>query len=94
MNTQSQFSASCSCSNCDREGFTNITYQWDLYIKGNITEEWSAVSDLNSIAMTNINMENIALRKNALINGKNYRLTCIVRNEGEKITEGQKKNMR
>ena len=44
--------------------------------------------------MTNINMENIALRKNALINGKNYRLTCIVRNEGEKITEGKKKNMR
>ena len=94
MNTQSQFSASCSCSNCDQEGFTNISYQWDLYIKGNITEEWSAVSDLSSIAMTNVNMENIALRKNSLINGKNYRLTCIVRNEGEKITEGKKKNMR
>ena len=94
MNTQSQFSASCSCSNCGQEGFPNISYQWDLYIKGNITEEWSAVSDLNSIAMTNINMENIALRKNALINGKNYRLTCIVRNEGEKIKKGKKKKMR
>ena len=94
MNTQSQFSASCSCSNSDQEGFANVSYQWDLYIKGNITEEWSAVSDLSSIAMTNINMENIALRKNALINGKNYRLTCIVRNEGEKIKKGKKKKMR
>lgn len=44
--------------------------------------------------MTNINMENSALRKNALINGKNYRLTCIVRNEGEKMKEGKKKKMR
>ena len=94
MTTQRQFSASCSCSNCDQEGFTNISYQWDLYVKGNLTGEWSAVSDLSSIAMTNINLENIALRKNALVTGQNYRLTCIVRNEGEKIKEGKMENVR
>ena len=83
MNTQSELSLNCNCSNCEQEGFTSVSYQWELHVKNEVTEEWDAVSSLSQKTLTSIYQKNLVLSKGTLYEGRNYRLICRIKNEGE-----------
>ena len=83
MNTNGRLSVNGICVNCDEEGFTLVSYQWELQMKNDTTGNWTLVLDLGSKAMTNISEKNLVLRHNSLVIGTNYSLICRVENEGE-----------
>ena len=84
VNTQSLMSVSCRCRNCDVEGFTDVSYEWELHVKGKWKEMWYTVPGLSEKAMTDVNLDQLVLKKNTLGNGRSYRLTCCVKNEGKR----------
>ena len=71
------------CVNCVQEGFTSVSYRWELHVQNKRTGNWSQVVDLASKALTDTTAKNIVLRHNALRVGKKYKLICRVKNEGE-----------
>ena len=89
MNKQSALTVSCNCGNCAQEGFVNVSYRWELYVKNEISGIWESVKNLNEKAVTNINRETLVLRKDTLNAGHNYRLTCRVTTEGGRGRSGR-----
>ena len=83
MSTSNQLSVSSICVNCDLEGFTSVSYQWELHVENETTGDWAIVDDLDSKTMINTSEKNFVLRHNTLNAGKKYKLTCRVTNEGE-----------
>ena len=84
VNTQRRLTVTCNCGNCDQEGFFNVTYQWDLDTNIKSTGRWVSVPNLNRKAITKIYQKDLVLRKGILKEGRKYRLTCRVKNGGEK----------
>lgn len=82
MNKQSALTVNCNCGNCAQEGFVNVSYRWELFVKNESSGIWESVQNLNEKAVTNINRETLVLRKDTLNAGHNYRLTCRVKTEG------------
>ncbi|XP_078355934.1 polycystin-1-like, partial [Oculina patagonica] len=81
VNTNSRLSMSSICVNCDQEGFTSVSYQWELHVQNENTGNWTLVDDLDSKAMVNTSEKNLVLRRNTLDVGKKYKLSCRVKNE-------------
>ena len=83
VNINNQLSVRSTCSNCERENFTSMSYKWELYVRDELTRNWTLDLDLDSKAMTNTSEKNLVLRKNCLDVGRKYRLIFRAENEGQ-----------
>ena len=60
-----------------------MSYKWELYVRNELTRNWTLDLDLDSKAMTNTSEKNLVLRKNCLDVGRKYRLIFRAENEGQ-----------
>lgn len=83
VSANNRLSVTGICVNCDQEGFTSVSYRWEMYVQNESTRGWAPVVDLDSKTLIGATERYIVLRHNALLVGKKYKLTCRVKNEGE-----------